>query len=240
MPSCHSVHDLELATQDLWTHLPQDNIMCLINSMPNPGVAYIAGPLPPSEGHHYLLTIIDRFSKWPETTPIPDIQANTICCAIFDTWICRFGCPSVFTSDQGTQMIHENDTWCEIVPIILLGIRTAVKEDLQSSCAEIVHGTNPRLPSDMIEVSNIHFCDNNFITNLCNRMQQLNSVATSTHCTDRFYIHPSLQPSSHIFLLIDRVQTLLRQSYTGPHKALSRTDKTIITDVNGRKKLVSL
>ncbi|GFS53066.1 transposable element Tcb2 transposase [Trichonephila clavipes] len=35
MPSCHSVHDLELAVQDLWTHLPQDNITCLINSMPD-------------------------------------------------------------------------------------------------------------------------------------------------------------------------------------------------------------
>ncbi|GFT59355.1 transposable element Tcb2 transposase [Trichonephila clavipes] len=30
MPSCHSVHDLELAVQDLWAHLPQDNIRCLI------------------------------------------------------------------------------------------------------------------------------------------------------------------------------------------------------------------
>ncbi|GFV00413.1 transposable element Tcb2 transposase [Trichonephila clavipes] len=26
MPSSHSVHDLELAVQDLWAHLPQDNI----------------------------------------------------------------------------------------------------------------------------------------------------------------------------------------------------------------------
>ncbi|GFV95060.1 transposable element Tcb2 transposase [Trichonephila clavipes] len=26
MPSCHSVHDLELAVQDLWAHLHQDNI----------------------------------------------------------------------------------------------------------------------------------------------------------------------------------------------------------------------
>ncbi|GFV52671.1 DDE_3 domain-containing protein [Trichonephila clavipes] len=33
MPSCYSVHDLELAVQDLWAHLPQDNIRCLINSM---------------------------------------------------------------------------------------------------------------------------------------------------------------------------------------------------------------
>ncbi|GFW46948.1 transposable element Tcb2 transposase [Trichonephila clavipes] len=42
MPSCHSVHDLELAVQDLWTRLPQDNIRCLINSMSDRVAACIA------------------------------------------------------------------------------------------------------------------------------------------------------------------------------------------------------
>ncbi|GFY19729.1 hypothetical protein TNCV_4649011 [Trichonephila clavipes] len=42
MPSCHSVHDLELAVQDLWAHLPQDNMRCLINSMLDRVVACIA------------------------------------------------------------------------------------------------------------------------------------------------------------------------------------------------------
>ncbi|GFU81431.1 uncharacterized protein TNCV_1380991 [Trichonephila clavipes] len=42
MPSCHSVHDLELVVQDLRAHLPQDNIRCLINSMPDRVVACIA------------------------------------------------------------------------------------------------------------------------------------------------------------------------------------------------------
>ncbi|GFW26446.1 transposable element Tcb2 transposase [Trichonephila clavipes] len=42
MPSCHSVHDLKLAVQDLWAHLPQDNIRCLINSMPDRVTACIA------------------------------------------------------------------------------------------------------------------------------------------------------------------------------------------------------
>ncbi|GFY35334.1 transposable element Tcb2 transposase [Trichonephila clavipes] len=42
MPSCHSIHDLELAVQDLWAHLPQDNIRCLINSMPDRVAACIA------------------------------------------------------------------------------------------------------------------------------------------------------------------------------------------------------
>ncbi|GFW76248.1 transposable element Tcb2 transposase [Trichonephila clavipes] len=42
MPSCNSVHDLELDVQDLWAHLPQDNIRCLINSMPDRVAACIA------------------------------------------------------------------------------------------------------------------------------------------------------------------------------------------------------
>ncbi|GFT60329.1 transposable element Tcb2 transposase [Trichonephila clavipes] len=42
MPSCHSAHDLELAVQDLWAHLPQDSIRCLINLMPDRVAACIA------------------------------------------------------------------------------------------------------------------------------------------------------------------------------------------------------
>ncbi|GFX68439.1 transposable element Tcb2 transposase [Trichonephila clavipes] len=42
MPSCHCVHDLELAVQVMWAHLPQDNIRCLINSMPDRVAACIA------------------------------------------------------------------------------------------------------------------------------------------------------------------------------------------------------
>ncbi|GFV74594.1 transposable element Tcb2 transposase [Trichonephila clavipes] len=48
MPSCHSVHDLELAVQDLWAHLPQDNIRCLINSMPHRVAACIAAGVGPT------------------------------------------------------------------------------------------------------------------------------------------------------------------------------------------------
>ncbi|GFY17009.1 transposable element Tc1 transposase [Trichonephila clavipes] len=48
MPSCYSVHDLELAVQDLWAHLPQDNIRCLINSMPDRGAACIAAGSDPT------------------------------------------------------------------------------------------------------------------------------------------------------------------------------------------------
>ncbi|GFU57073.1 transposable element Tcb2 transposase [Trichonephila clavipes] len=42
MPSCHSAHDLELAVSESWAHLPQDNIRCLINSIPDRVAACIA------------------------------------------------------------------------------------------------------------------------------------------------------------------------------------------------------
>ncbi|GBM54870.1 Transposon Tf2-9 polyprotein, partial [Araneus ventricosus] len=85
-----------------------------LHNLAHPGIAastklisarYIwPGPLPPSGGQIYLLTIIDRFSRWPEAIPIPDMRAKTVCRAIFDTWISHFGCPSVITSDQGSQL----------------------------------------------------------------------------------------------------------------------------------------
>ncbi|GFS84250.1 uncharacterized protein TNCV_2365801 [Trichonephila clavipes] len=71
-------------------------------------------------------------------------------------------------------------------------------------------------------------------------MQQQNPVETSAHCSDQFYIHPSLQSSSHIFLRIDLAQPPLCQPYTGSHKVLSGTDKTIPINVNGKKTTISL
>ncbi|GFW15995.1 DDE_3 domain-containing protein [Trichonephila clavipes] len=45
---CHTVHDLAFAVHDLWAHLPQDNIRCLINSMPNRVAACIAAGCGPT------------------------------------------------------------------------------------------------------------------------------------------------------------------------------------------------
>lgn len=242
----------------------------------------IVGPLPPSDGNIYLLTMIDRFSRWPEAIPIPDMQAQTICRAIFNTWICRFGCPSSITSDQGSQMrsalfaeftrllgtnkihttayhpisngiierfhrhlksaikAHEDDRWSEIIPIVLFGIRAAVKEDLKTSCADIVYGAPLKMPSDMLETAPLSPCNDIFITSLRDRMRQLNPIATSAHCSDHSYVHPSLKSCSHVFLRIDHVVKPLCQPYTGPHKVLNRTDKTFIIELNGHKRTVSI
>jgi len=63
----------------------------------------LVGPLPPSEGYTYLLTIVDRNSRWPEAFPLRNINAETIVRIFVDNWISRFGVPKRIITDQGRQ-----------------------------------------------------------------------------------------------------------------------------------------
>ena len=62
----------------------------------------LVGPLPPSRGSIYLLTIIDRYTRWPEAIPIPDCSADTVIRHFMDRWVSVFGCPSTITTDRGS------------------------------------------------------------------------------------------------------------------------------------------
>ncbi|GFT35363.1 integrase catalytic domain-containing protein [Trichonephila clavipes] len=51
---------------------------------------------------------------------------------------------------------------------------------------------------------------------------------------------PKLDDCSHVFLRVDKVSPSLSQPYTGPHEVLSRNDKHITININGKKSCVSL
>ena len=72
----------------------------------------IVGPLPTSRRYTYLLTILDRTTRWPEAVPLQDITAASCARAFMTGWVARFGVPLQMTSDRGRQFI--SSLWSEM------------------------------------------------------------------------------------------------------------------------------
>ncbi|CAB3381626.1 Hypothetical predicted protein [Cloeon dipterum] len=154
--------------------------------------------LPPSKGYRYMLTIVDRFSRWMECIPLENMTAETVVRTIYNEWIPRYGCPQTIVTDQSRQfeseifkifassfgihlnrttayhpqcnglverlhrtlktalMCHDADSWTEVLPMVLLGLRTQFKEVLQASAAEVLYGEPLRIPGERRLVSSGH------------------------------------------------------------------------------------
>ena len=59
--------------------------------------------LPVSNGFRYLLTAVDRFTRWPMAVPLVDITAESVMDAFAHGWVQTFGVPVAITTDRGSQ-----------------------------------------------------------------------------------------------------------------------------------------
>ncbi|CAB0043071.1 unnamed protein product, partial [Trichogramma brassicae] len=59
--------------------------------------------MPLHQGFQNCLTMIDRYTRWPQAIPIGDMSAQTVAKAFFHGWISFFGTPLTITTDQGAQ-----------------------------------------------------------------------------------------------------------------------------------------
>ena len=76
----------------------------------------LVGPLPPSQSYRYLLTYIDRFTRWPEAIPISYSTAETAARAFLNGCVSRFGVLSLITTDRGVQF--ESALWQNLMQLL--------------------------------------------------------------------------------------------------------------------------
>ncbi|KAL7640064.1 UNVERIFIED_CONTAM: hypothetical protein RMT77_009478 [Armadillidium vulgare] len=98
----------------------------------------LVGPIPPSDGCSYLLTCVDRFTRWPEAIPIPNITAEAVAKAFLAHWVSRFGVPETITTDQGRQF--ESHLWSDFMSFLGTSrIRTSVYHPAANGMVERFH-----------------------------------------------------------------------------------------------------
>jgi cleavage and polyadenylation specificity factor subunit 1 len=113
---------------------------------------------------------------------------------------------------------HSDEQWAKALALVLLGIHTAYKEDLQSSAAELVCGEPLWNPGLLLTPAVPKVEPSVFIQQLCRRMDQLRPTPAARHSSPATFIYRDLKDSTHVCLQQDAIRHALELPYSSPHQ----------------------
>ena len=222
--------------------------------------------LPEIDGYRYVITFIDRATRWIEAKPLKSTQAEDVAQAFVDVWVSRHGVPLKLSSDRGPQFRSKlfdevckllgvdtvkttsynpkangivervqktlknglkcrNNSWMRDLPFVLLGLRTAIKEDTNISPAEMMYGRTLRVPGEFYAASNEINDEYTYVKELRDAMSKLKSIPFKSKNNQSIFVHPDLMTAKKVFVRVDKVKQPLEAPYQGPYEVLKRNKK---------------
>jgi len=156
------------------------------------------GPLKVANGgKKYLLSMTDAFSKYCELVVIPNKETGTVASALVNRWICRFGVPLEFCSDQGRE--YTSALFNDLVK--QLGAKHSTTSAYHPQCnsqAEVCNKTIAQYLASMVDDSTLNW--EQFVPALmfCYNTSYHRSIKTSP-----FFLTHGIEPRTPAFFASD-------------------------------------
>ncbi|KAK3778888.1 hypothetical protein RRG08_013152 [Elysia crispata] len=117
--------------------------------------------------------------------------------------------------------------WMDELPIVLLGIRSTWKEDLDAAPALLTYGTNLRIPGDFFPSNSAERISpgSTFVRDLQENFRKLSPLSPVHYGTTKKYLPRDLLSAEQVYVRHDAHRGPLVRPYDGPFKVLYRSDK---------------
>ncbi|CAB0001767.1 unnamed protein product [Nesidiocoris tenuis] len=135
---------------------------------------------------------------------------------------------------------HNTERWVDVLPIVLLGLRSSLKEDLGCTPAELVYGSSLKLPGDFFEDRPVSTLSHAFLDKLKSTMDTLKPQPIRWHSNTAVFVHPDLKSASHVFVRHGPLRKPLQPIYDGPFLVKRRLDKTFDVIIKGKEQNISI
>lgn len=132
------------------------------------------------------------------------------------------------------------ERWTEVLPLILLGFRAALKTDLQTSPAEMVFGTTLKLPGDFFDRGNSIRSPEQIIQRLRDVFREFQPTPTKSHHSVKTFVSQDFDTCTHVFVRNDRLRRSLQPPYDGPFPVVERAEKFFKLRIRGKTVTISL
>ena len=140
-------------------------------------------------------------------------------------------------------MAHESpNPWTITLPAVLLGVRSAVKERLGRSAAEMIYGTTLRLPGEFTKQYNVdaNIDLENYSDKLRVAMSRLRLCPPRDTQQHNIFQFKDIATCIHVFLRRIAIAPPLTAPYDGPYKVIARSGRVMKILVKGKVETVSL